>query len=512
MKKRYIVLALCVSLLCGTAVAFNILPLSSSDRQLSSGTEYIEQIYDELFWFDSSAHMVSKVPFSFSGGWVGTLEGLDEVSRDFPNNAIIIGEAIGPSINRIMRPAYHLRGHNAVSGQNHVITPILVRYIVYVGDEITNIRVGEIVDVMESHYFVTPETQDYVHGWPLNTVKNRRWGQPMEMGNAYLMYLVYHSTAIAHRYNGEVILHAFYDEQVHPLSPIAPITATPNLPQHIIDWHQSALSMYGHLYHLPPPPPAPMPTPSTPTSITLITQGANDITIHDSNNNPIIRDGRSLYRETADGTLQRIGTRTPISHAMRRFHYELYPDQYTFTNMQFHPQIPASIMIGNFVDGEKAAMASYSSLSHARPLSLTLSLSNLRLQDSVQGSTIFPSESWGWDIIPISTNYREGEVVPNNQLLTESQWQRLPGRVIERTVSTPEFEIRNNVLTFGQDGTVTVHALFSGGDGNDVGYTFVIAGKAGDRVDLRFQLVNSNRRTVTANWEAYKIGGFEAAR
>jgi hypothetical protein len=54
--------------------------------------------------------------------------------------------------------------------------------------------------------------------------------------------------------------------------------------------------------------------------------------------------------------------------------------------------------------------------------------------------------------------------------------------------------------------------LFESGDGNNVAYAFVIEGKVGDQVSLRFNFVNSNRRTINANWEKYKLGAWTPAQ
>jgi len=63
---------------------------------------------------------------------------------------------------------------------NRVITPILIHYVIFAGDEITNLSVGEIINVREGYWFTEAEV---VVIMPLLLA----W--PMETGNRYLIYL-----------------------------------------------------------------------------------------------------------------------------------------------------------------------------------------------------------------------------------------------------------------------------------------------------------------------------------
>jgi len=94
----------------------------------------------------------------------------------------------------------------------------------------------------------------------------------------------------------------------------------------------------------------PAPSQSKPTTVTLIIQGAENTQIHDSQNRKIIRNGRGLYRQNANGTKTRIGERTPISHAMRRFHYSLEAGEYIFSNMQFVQGITPTITVATYTN------------------------------------------------------------------------------------------------------------------------------------------------------------------
>ena len=110
------------------------------------------------------------------------------------------------------------------------------------------------------------------------------------------------------------------------------------------------LALHGHLAQTPTPTQAPMPAPTytNPSTVTLIIQGAEDIKIHDSAGNEIFRFGRGLYRLSPDNEWERIGERTPISHPLRRFHYSLAPDEYTFSNMNFVKGIEPKITIATY--------------------------------------------------------------------------------------------------------------------------------------------------------------------
>jgi len=137
-----------------------------------------------LFTFDSSVHTVHEgLPLDGSGtGLPENFEALDESVRRSSFDAIVVGEVAGPSINRIIS-----------GGFNHVITPILVHHIVFMGDNIPVFEVGEIINVRENYFFVTYDTQppDRPSGAQIGDVVTNMRYVPMESGNRYLIYIGY---------------------------------------------------------------------------------------------------------------------------------------------------------------------------------------------------------------------------------------------------------------------------------------------------------------------------------
>lgn len=133
-----------------------------------------------------------------------------------------------------------------------MITPILVHHIIYLGDDITGVNVGEITRVMEGYFYVTPETQAYAAGFALGDIIVNRSTWPMEMGNRYLIYLHNNVNKIYH-FNGELILSAMLRDQIYLLSPSDPEGAQTYNPMrpHFAEWWQAAMDKYGHLEDLP---------------------------------------------------------------------------------------------------------------------------------------------------------------------------------------------------------------------------------------------------------------------
>jgi len=320
------------------------------------------------------------------------------VNHRHPGRAVIVGEVVGPSTNRILNPAWHLRNFNYPAGINHVITPVLVHYIIFQGEAITNISVGEIVDVLEGYYHITPETRQYHAGDPRYTAGDiaisLSW--PMEAGNRYLIIL--HNGANdpsgMYSYNGEVVLSAMRREQVYRLSQIAPAFDAIHAPPHYPQWHQSAMAMYGHLYHTLPatPPPPPLPQAISPEEISIITQGFRDVDIHDSSGNLLIRDGRGIYRENPQGGRTQVGQRIPISQAMRRFHYVLDLDEYTFGNMIFTQGIDTEISITTSADWMIDSLVRFEDFAGSNHLELRVSPAVANLSNTVTRMVIEPSE------------------------------------------------------------------------------------------------------------------------
>jgi len=324
-----------------------------------------------LFMFNSSIHAVYSPQWTGSAIVRGTFEDYD--NERHPGRAMIIGEVAGPSVNRIINPRWELRDHHRDfyygSGDNHVITPILVHEIIFLGtevDELIHVKVGEVIDVIEGYYFVTPETQAYAHGARVGQVRTVRGARPMESGNRYLLYIHHggnRASSIYH-YNYELILSAMGRSQVYHLGSLLPrarMDSQPN-PLNIPGWHEAALSRHDHLHQsLPLAHPAPIITPRTSNELTIIIQGTPIATaIYDGDGNRLIQQGLDLYRETNARTLERVGERVSLSHALRRYRYILEPGEWVFKNLDFSTTaLPASFQIMAFDNYEQVAMSYY---------------------------------------------------------------------------------------------------------------------------------------------------------
>ena len=127
MKKKATIFAACLALVAIISTALVII-YTSSTRQLSD---------DGLFLYDSSRHIIHGAfgPSPFIGNPFRSFEEFHSVVRESPYSAIIIGEVAGPSINRIITPANHLKNFFIPGADNHVITPILVHYTILMGED-----------------------------------------------------------------------------------------------------------------------------------------------------------------------------------------------------------------------------------------------------------------------------------------------------------------------------------------------------------------------------------------
>ena len=235
MKKKITIFALCLAMISTVFIMANAaLTNQSAD--------------DELFLFDSSKHTVHSPEYTASGYLSDSFEEFNNLYLTYPDTAIIIGEVTGPSINRIIHTLDYLRNPNAPIRFNFVITPILIHHIVSLGEEFTDVKVGEIINVSERYYYVTPETTEQEHLVGNIVTHFSTW--PMEKGNLYLIHL--HESAYDseyYRYNGEVIASAFFKEMIYLLDPISPARVHTNneTHPHYSEWWQDAMAKYGHL-------------------------------------------------------------------------------------------------------------------------------------------------------------------------------------------------------------------------------------------------------------------------
>ena len=356
---------------------------------------------NSLFMFNSSRHVVHNPQWMASGIPPNTFEEFDSFRH--PGRAIIIGEVAGPSINRIINPKLSLQDFSVPSGDNHVITPILVHYIIFLGediDETLSIQVGDVIDLMEGYFYVTPETQAYIEGVPLGQILTNWAARPMEAGNRYLIYMHdgENRPDSIYRYNDELILGAFGNSRIYILDPVSPLTRLDNRPgpQSFPGWHEAAMAMYGHLYfELPATPPSPVVVPRTPDEINIIIQGAPIATaIYDAAGNRLIQDGLGLYRQTTGGGRERVGQRVSISHALRRFQYILEPGEYIFKDLNFaETNLPSNVQVLGFENSERVALAYYADSPSSAQMELHIMPGGgAQLTDKVTNTVIPPTE------------------------------------------------------------------------------------------------------------------------
>ena len=382
--KKTSIFALCTLL---TVSAFIIFIIFASTR---SPVLWEDDFENNLFRFNSSKHRVYNPMWMGSEFIRGTFADFD--NERHPGRAMIIGEVAGPSINRIID----------IGADSHVITPILVHYILFVGeeiDELIHIQVGEIVDVMENYFFVTPETRAYARGVPLGQVITNWGARPMESGNRYLLYIHHGGNwpDCPYLFNGERVLAAMHRSLVYRLGPIGPIARLSSTPTHgIPGWHEAAIAIYGQLhYELPTTPPPPVVIPRTPDELNIIIQGAPIATaIYDSAGNRLIQDGLGLYRQTTGGGRERVGQRVSISHALRRFQYILEPGEYIFKDLNFaQTNLPSNIQVLGFEDYERAALTYYADSPSSSQMELRIMSSGAaELIDKTTNTIIPPTE------------------------------------------------------------------------------------------------------------------------
>ena len=253
MKKKIVTMVTC--LMIATVGIFVILAQASSVERLHT-KGFVDDPENGLFMFDSDRHVVHSpdwhgseiIPLSFFE--------FDANGRNGTHTAIVVGEVAGPSVNRIINPALHLRDLSVVTGDNHVITPVLVHYIIRAGEEFPEMEVGEIIRIKEGYFYVTSETQEYFGGTSIGEVVTNMGAWPMEAGNRYLILMQFNpsaSTDSVYSHNGENFPSAMRREQVYLLDPNNSVRARADNPvrPHYAQWWQDAMDMYGHLYDLP---------------------------------------------------------------------------------------------------------------------------------------------------------------------------------------------------------------------------------------------------------------------
>ena len=387
MNKKYI-LALCSLLAIAAAVMVQAFIFAGQPILWEDDFE------NGLFRFNSSKHIVHGQVWPGQEADLPNFEEFNTRSRH-SGRVIIIGEVVGPSINRIVDRGVGSRNPSVAVALNHVVTPVLVHHIIYLGDEILNdVRVGEVMDVREGYFFVTPETSAYANGIPLGQVMGNFGVRPMESGNRYLIFM--HNSnnrAVSpYHYNGEPILAAMQAAAVLRLTPVRALSRNSHP---FSDWHRAAMEIYGHLYFdLPETPPPPVIVPRTPNELNIIIQGTPIATaIYDAKVNRLIQDGLGLYRQTPHG-LERVGQRVSISHALRRFQYILEPGEYIFKNLNFaETNLPANVQVLQFENSERVALAYYADSPSSSHMELhILPDGTAQLTDRTTNTVIPPTE------------------------------------------------------------------------------------------------------------------------
>ena len=390
MNKKYI-LALCSLLAIAAAVMVQTFVF------VGQPILWEDDFENNLFRFNPSKHIVNEQV------WLGQepdMPSFEEfhsrvITQYSDRHAVIIGEVVGPSINRIVDPRIGLRNPNVPVALNHVITPVLVHSIIHLGEGINNdVRVGEVIDLREGYFYVTPETQAYENGIPLGQIMGIFGARPMESGNRYLIFM-HNDGNIAvnpYRYNGEHILSAWQSPTVLRLAPAGTLS---NNSHPFPDWHRAAMEIYGYLYFdLPETPPPPVIVPRTPNELNIIIQGTPIATaIYDAKVNRLIQDGLGLYRQTPHG-LERVGQRVSISHALRRFQYILEPGEYIFKNLNFaETNLPSNIQVLQFENSVRSALAYYADSPSSSHMELhILPDGTAQLTDRTTNTVIPPTE------------------------------------------------------------------------------------------------------------------------
>lgn|GEM_PF-6056103 len=388
MKKT--ILVICSILAVSAFIIFNIFVSTNSPILWEDDFE------NGLFKFNSSRHTVNQRVWLGHEGLLPSFEEFNTLAMH-PGRIIIVGEVVGPSINRVIHPRWDLWDPATPSADNYVITPVLVHHIIHLGDEILNdVRVGEVIDVREGHFFVTPESQPYADGIPIGEIMANFGTIPMESGHRYLMFIHNggNDPESPYNYNGEIILGSMHRRSFYRLGTLAPggRGAAPN-DHPLPDWHAAALAMYGHLHQeLPLVPPPPTVVPRTSSEFNIIIQGTPIATaIYDVNGNRLIQEGLGLYRQLPGGGRERVGQRVSISHALRRFKYILEPGEYTFKNLDFSgTALPSNVQVLGFENYERAALTFYEEVPSSNHIELKVMANGTAVLTDVTTNTIIP--------------------------------------------------------------------------------------------------------------------------
>jgi len=122
--------------------------------------------------------------------------------------------------------------------------------------------------------------------------------------------------------------------------------------------------------------------------VSIVVQGAENFTIHDSAGNQVIRDGRHLFREAPNGELQLIGSRTTANPVTRSVRYILALDEYRLSNMAFSG--PSSIVVSTFDGWRYTSFVRYANL-QAGSMQLLVSPAVSHLTNANTGAIIQPT-------------------------------------------------------------------------------------------------------------------------
>jgi hypothetical protein len=163
---------------------------------------------------------------------------------------IAIVEVAGPSVNRIIDLPRELRDPNRdprlPQGINHVVTPIRVNRIIYLGEDLT-VEEGDVVLALERYFYVTHETPDLLQHHPMHTIISG-WGDvPMEMGRSYLIYTLFDSgERNTYFFEGNP---TFGWPAAFPLDDIQSLSGENRRPNFDV-MRQDILAMYGPVYEV----------------------------------------------------------------------------------------------------------------------------------------------------------------------------------------------------------------------------------------------------------------------
>ena len=125
--------------------------------------------------------------------------------------------------------------------------------------------------------------------------------------------------------------------------------------------------------------------------MSIVIQGAESLSIYDSNGNRLVKEGEGIYRQNDEGILERVGRVIPISWERLRFQYVLDPDEYVFSDMIFSDNISPDIIVMNFENWLKTSMVSYLDFQISPQMKLNVTPHTSQLYDIMARSIIEPT-------------------------------------------------------------------------------------------------------------------------